>query len=611
MSDIINRTDLGFLLRDWLQVDDLFAREEFVMHSYEAIDAVLDVVERIGRDILAPALRSADQNEPWIDAEGGVRVDPAMRAAVLAIAESGLFGAIFEERDGGLQLPFLVYAAGMSILFSANSSAAFYAMLTVGNARLIAEGASRTLFEAFGSAEVAGRSFGTMCLSEPHAGSSLGDIITRAVPDGRDNLGERFRLSGGKMWISGGDQNVSENIVHLVLAKVPGEDGVLPKDSRGISLFLVPKILPNGELNDVAVAGLNHKMGSRGLPNCALNFGEGRTKPEGTAGALGWIVGEVGQGLALMFQMMNEARISVGLASAMIAYRGFLLSLGYARDRCQGRLIGVRGGSQVPIIMHPDVKRLLLVQKAIAEGGLALVLYAARLQDEVKTASTRQAQSEAQALLDLLTPIVKSWPSEFGQVALSCAMQVLGGAGYTRDFEVELLYRDNRLNPIHEGTTGIQAVDLVVRKLRKEGGAAYACLRRRVEETLIQAAKQQLSARVVEAVRNAWGQIDAAVARLRAYADDGAVGPYATDFLTAMGHGVIGWIWLDVASLAKHQLETGSNDAPSSFYVGKIKACAWFAECELPHVAAWLAPLMTDGETAATFAADEFLGEVA
>src|SRR3974390_581050 len=544
MTSIINRTDLTFLMRDWLGIEELFSRPRFNAHTLETTEATLDIAEKIGIELLAPSLRAGDQNEPWVDDGRRVRVNAQVRLAVNALRDSGLFGSVFEEEFGGLQQPFVVYVAAMGILHSANSAATFYMMLTVSNARLIAKSGTRALFDVFGLPEVRGETLGTMCVSEPQAGSSLGDITTRATADGSDEVGQRYRLGGTKMWISGGDHDVTQNIIHLVLAKVPAQDGTLPSGSRGISLFVVPKILPDGSRNDVVTIGLNHKLGARALPNCALNFGSGDTRPLGGGGAVGWLVGEAGQGMSLMFQMMNEARISVGVAGAMSAYRGFLLSLKYARERMQGRPIGTTSGPQIPIIEHVDVRRMLLAQKAISEGAFALTLYTARLQDEKESAPAAEEREAAGALPALVTPVAKSWPAEFGQVSLHYAIQILGGAGYTRDFDVELLYRDNRLNPIHEGTTGVQALDLVNRKMRRDAGHTYRILHDKIDATLRRAEMHAELSDEVAALREAWSAIDRAVAILLAAPDDTTAASHATAFLTAIGHGVVGWLWL-------------------------------------------------------------------
>jgi alkylation response protein AidB-like acyl-CoA dehydrogenase len=428
-----------------------------------------------------------------------------------------------------------------------------------------------------------------MCLSEPQAGSSLADITTRAVADAEDELGRRYRIYGAKMWISAGDHDVTDNIVHLVLAKAAGSDGVVAQGTRGISLFIVPKRLPSGDLNDVAVAGLNHKMGYRGLPNCALNFGEGRALPDGRAGAVGWLVGEVGQGLPQMFQMMNEARVSVGLGAAMLASRGHLLSLAYAHTRAQGRPLGSRSGAPVPIAQHADVQRMLLAQKSYAEGALALVLYTARLLDLVHSGSDDE-QADADALLAVLTPIAKTWPSEWAQRALDHAIQIHGGAGYTRDFDVELLYRDNRLNTIHEGTTGIQAIDLVGRKLRRDKGLGFDILQRRVTATLERARVHPAFANEALALSSALAALAGAAEMLMTEFEEAEAIAAATPFLLAAGHVVVGWLWLDQALCCE---AFGQNsDAERTFCASKIAACRYFSVFELPKVSAWLSPIL-------------------
>ena len=357
------------------------------------------------------------------------------------------------------------------------------------------------------------------------------------------------------MWISGGDHELAENIVHLVLAKIPGLDGALIAGTRGISLFIVPKRLVDvagnltGERNDVALAGLNHKLGFRGLPNALLNFGEGRFVARGSAGAIGYLVGRPGEGLSCMFHMMNEARISVGMGAVALGYAGYEASLEYARTRRQGRPYSSRrtnvASPPVRIVEHADVRRMLLAQKAYVDGGLALELYCARLVDEARTGSDEDSRRAAN-LLEVLTPVAKSWPSEWCLEADGLAIQVHGGYGYTRDFPVEQYWRDDRLNMIHEGTHGIQGLDLLGRKVLMDGGAAFSLLRDRIGSTVRDAlAREELA--------DYAAMLDDAVASLRSATDsawetsnaDGALAN-ATPYLQAFGHVVVAWLWLDV-----------------------------------------------------------------
>lgn len=602
---IIDDRDHRIVL-SWLGLPELLARERFEHVDIDDIWSVLQIATRIGENELAPHLRASDTDEPRIDASGDVVVHGDVADAVRLIGQSGLFSGPFELESGGLQLPHVVHATALGTLMAANLSTACFPLLTVGNAQLLCAHASPAQVAAFAEPQIAGEAMGTMCLSEPHAGSSLGDIRTRAVEEGTDELGRRFRIAGNKMWISGGDHDVTENIIHLVLAKVPDENGDLPMGSRGISLFVVPKILPDGQRNDVTVSGLNHKLGYRGIPNTALNFGEGRAAPNGSTGAIGWLVGEVGQGLPQMFHMMNEARISVGLSGAMLACRGYQMSLDYARDRTQGRHGAGGEGPQVPIIEHADVRRMLLAQRAISQGATALVLYSARLVDEERTAAGPEDRAAAHERLALLTPVTKTWPSEWAQVSLHHALQIHGGAGYTRDFEVEILYRDNRLNPIHEGTTGIQGLDLVGRKIRRDNGKAFAALATDIEKTIAAAqahpALKASAARLAEAL----SATRRAVAALINEKDDKIALSHGTPFLFGFGHLVVGWLWLDHAAFVAGCLESGDDEFSVPYLEGRISACRFFAETELPNVAAWLRPIEEGSDLVHSVSIDQF-----
>ena len=587
MSDVlIPRRDLDFLLGDWLRLDELLEAPAFAAHTRDDVAAVLDLSERVAADLFLPAYKRADQIEPTLDADG-VKVLPEIAAAVRGYAELGLFAAGFDEALGGMALPSLVCTASLAQFMAANLSASAFVMLTTANARLIAAFGTPAQIDTFARPGIAGQAMGTMCLSEPQAGSSLADIRTRAEPDGEDAIGRRFRLTGNKMWISGGDHDVSEDIVHLVLAKVPGADGQLVEGTSGISLFIVPKRLPSGERNDVSVAGLYHKMGYRGIPNCLLNLGE-------QGGATGWLIGEVGQGLPIMFQMMNEARINVGLGAAAVAYRGYRHALKYAGERLQGRPLDTPRGvtiAPVPIIEHADVKRMLLAQKVYAEGSLALILYCARLVDEPD-------DDDAAELLGLLTPVAKTWPSEWGLVANDLAIQVHGGYGYTRDFDVEQLYRDNRLNPIHEGTTGIQALDLLGRKTLKSNGRGYAVLRERIAATIGGAADDPRLAAYGDLLADAWDHVTAVVDGLRPL-DPAAALENATPFLSAFGHVVLAWLWLDQAVVA-------AKLGDDAFHRGKLWACRFFFETEVPKIAPWLDFVDSHSDVASAAPADIF-----
>ncbi len=604
------RPTVDFLLHDWLDVQSLQQRERFADHSRETFDAVLDTCERIAREKYAPFNRLVDTQEPHFDGER-VILPQATHDAQKAYAESGMLSAAQDYAIGGMQLPYTVEAAA-NAFFAMASVSIGSGMLTTGNANLLMAHGTEAQKRVFALNEFAGRWSGTMCLSEPQAGSSLSDVATRAVPDGddfeADPLGPRFRLKGNKMWISAGEHELTENIIHLVLAKIPGPDGKLPPGVKGISLFIVPKKLVNtegqltGERNDVALAGLNHKCGWRGTTNTLLNFGEGKYPVRGEAGAVGYLVGRPGEGLRCMFHMMNEARIGVGMAATMLGMAGYHASLDYAKNRPQGRPVGPEGKDpsrpQSRIIEHADVKRMLLAQKSYCEGALALELYCARLVDEQHTGAP-EAADEARLLLEVLTPIAKSWPSEWCLEANSLAIQVHGGYGYTRDFPVEQYWRDNRLNMIHEGTHGIQGMDLLGRKVLMENGRGLQLLAARINATIQRAIQVPELAAHANALGKALQDVGAATKAAWATGNPAEALANAVPYLQAFGHTVLAWIWLDVALTA--------HAAPASpARTGRLGAMRFFFRYELPKIGAWLAVVSSRDATCAELPEEAF-----
>ncbi len=595
------RSTLDFLLYDWLHAESLNQRERFSDHSRETFSAVMDTCERIAREKYAPFNRVVDTQEPHFDGEK-VILPQATHDARRAYVESGMLAAAQDYALGGMQLPYVMDAAANSF-FAVASISISSNLLTTGNANCIMATGTQMQKEVFAANEFNGRWAGTMCLSEPQAGSSLSDILTKALPDGddfaSDPLGPRYRLRGNKMWISSGEHELTENIVHLVLAKIPGENGKLVAGVKGISLFIVPKKLVNaqgeltGQRNDVALAGLNHKLGWTGTPNTLLNFGEGKFAvgndgPYGKgAGAVGYLVGKPGEGLKCMFYMMNEARIGIGMAATMLGLAGYYASLDYAKQRPQGRLVGAGGkdanAPQVRLIEHADIKRMLLAQKSICEGALALQLYCARLVDEQHTGAPQDAD-DARLLLEVLTPIAKSWPSENCLEANSLAIQIYGGYGYTRDFPVEQYWRDQRLNMIHEGTHGIQAMDLLGRKVLMEGGKGLQLLGARISATAQRASTLPALVVHASALAAAWQKVGHATQAAWSTGNPLEALPNAVPYMQAFGHTVLAWMWLDVA-LASVQSNTTDSIAARAGITGSSQ---YFYHYELPKIDAWL-----------------------
>lgn len=586
---IINTQDLDFQLFELHNTERLLRFDRYADHSRETLQAALDLALKVAAEEFATHARLVDEEEPRFE-NGKVVMRPEVRKALDVLKGTGLMAASQDYDRGGMQLPSPIAQMCVGMLKGANVGTQGYAGLTIAAANLILAHGSDEQKTRYAEQMLAGRFFGTMCLTEPHAGSSLGDLRTRAEPAGDGS----YRLFGNKIFISAGDHELSDNIVHMVLARLPDA----PAGVKGISLFLVPKILVNddgslGERNDVALAGLIHKMGYRGTTSTMLNFGE-------KDGALGYLVGQPHNGLAAMFHMMNEARIGVGLGAVMLGYTGYLHALEYARERRQGRPVGNKDpeSPQVPLIEHADIRRMLLAQKVYVEGGLSLALQGAQLVDEKKFAETEDARDLAGGLLDLLTPLIKSWPSSFCLEANSLAIQVHGGYGYTREYPVEQFYRDNRLNPIHEGTHGIQGTDLLGRKVSMAGGRYYQALLAQIQDTIDETQGTPELADAAGRLQRAMKALVEATEVIQGVKREGMVEralANASLYLDAFGHMVVGWLWLRQGQAAVHGL---ANNGPQTdcFYKGKLKACDFFARYELPKVES-LASLLKEVDT--------------
>ncbi|MBY8956593.1 acyl-CoA dehydrogenase [Pseudomonas sp. MIS38] len=572
---LLSSRNLAFELYEVLDAEGLTRRERFAEHNRETFDAAIGTARSIAEKYFAPHNRKGDENEPRYE-NGQAMLIPEVKPAVDAFLEAGFLNAARSFEAGGMQLPTLLSQACFAHFQAANAATTSYPFLTMGAANLIESFGTDEQKQRFLQPMIDGRFFGTMALTEPHAGSSLSDIRTRAEPasDGT------YRLKGNKIFISGGDHPLSENIVHMVLAKLPDA----PPGVKGISLFIVPKFLVNddgslGERNDVLLAGLFHKMGWRGTTSTALNFGD-------NGECVGYLVGKPHHGLSYMFQMMNEARIGVGMGAVMLGYAGYLYSLEYARERPQGRVPDSKDPSTAPvaIIQHADVRRMLLTQKSYVEGAFDLGLYAARLFDDTTTLETEAERKQAHELLDLLTPIVKSWPSEFCLKANELAIQILGGHGYTREYPVEQYYRDNRLNPIHEGTHGIQSLDLLGRKLAQNGGAGLKQLIRLIANTAERATAYESLTALREPLEQLVARLQTVTIGLLTDLAQGKVNSSLANsalYLKVFGHTVIGWRWLEQAIRAEEGLAKG-NAADADFYKGKLQAARYFLTWEVP-----------------------------
>lgn len=586
-APLLNERDLEFMLFELFDAQGLTKRPRYADHDRQTFDEVLKTTRVLAEKFFLPYRQKADTHQPTFDGKT-ITMIPEIKQAYDAVVESGFASAIADYELGGMQLPPIVASAAGAYLTAAGGTAMGYIGLTSANANLLEAHGTLEQIEKWVKPMRSGRFAGTMAMTEPGSGSGLGDITTSAVrqPDGF------YRLTGSKIFISGGDHNITENIVHLVLARVKGA----PKGVKGISLFVVPKFLVNddgslGERNDVALAGLFHKMGGRAHTSTSLSFGE-------QGGAEAYLVGEENHGLKYMFHMMNEARIMVGTSAAAVALTGYQYSLDYAKERPQGRLPSCKDPLSPPvnIIDHADVRRMLLAQKAYAEGAYALCLLGTQLADDSHTSATQEERGHAHLLLDFLTPIIKTWPSEYGPKANDLAIQVLGGHGYINEHPVEMFYRDNRLNPIHEGTTCIQSLDLLARKVPMKNMAGYLALLTEIEKTVSQGREEKELAGYAD-------ELAAAIATLKQTTEIllQSMGEKNIDlvlsnsvkYLELFGNVVVAWLWLKQGVVANRALADQPHDEDLKFYRGKLQALRYFFRFELPQINAW-SKLLTD-----------------
>jgi butyryl-CoA dehydrogenase len=585
-NPLLRDRDVEFLLYEMLDAPRLTRLPAFADHSRETFDLYLTSVRRLAREVLYPAYKPMDEVPARLEG-GGIVTHPRMKAIWKELVALGAVSATRPVDVGGQALPLTVSTLAHAYLMAANLSAYGYVGLTTGAAHLLEAFADEKLRADLMMRMYSGEWTGTMALTEPHAGSSLADVTTRATPraDGT------YAIRGSKIFISGGDHDLTSNIVHLTLARLEGA----PAGIKGVSLFAVPKRRPGGqgglENNDVSVAGVIHKIGWRGLPSLALAFGD-------RGDCRGWLVGEPNKGISYMFQMMNEARIMVGVNGASTASVAYHESLAYARARPQGRPLMAKSASkaQVPIIEHADVRRMLLRQKAIVEGSFALVAFAALQSDLAEHSESEETRKRAGLLLDTLTPIAKTFPAEWGFEANALALQIHGGYGYSSEQLPESWLRDQKLNSIHEGTTGIHGIDLLGRKVVAEGGAPLRILLEEIEKVADRAEKAGLDPAWAGRLREAGMTVASLATQLGgmgARGDVEAMMRHSADFLSLFAIVVVSWLWLWQGALAKEALASGTGD--TDFYEGKLHAAQYWIATELPKVEA-LAALCRSGE---------------
>ena len=568
MATFYSKRDLHFQLFENQNCLELTQYPYFSDHSKETFALVLDAAEQIAEKSLFPIFKEMDRNEPQLE-NGVVKVHPQMRSIIRQFGADGWINAIFPYEEGGQQLPWTLHLSAGFILQAANYSASVFPFLTTGAANLIRTFGSSALRDAYTPKMYTGEWQGTMALTEPDAGSSLSDLTTLAVPTSKEGV---YSIRGQKIYISAGDHDACDNVIHLMLARIEGA----PAGTKGISLFVVPKIRLDGTPNDVLTQGIYHKMGYKGAPIVHLMIGS-------ESACEGYLVGEAHQGLKYMFQMMNEARLGIGMNATAIAAAAYQTSLAYAKVRPQGRNISDKEPNrpQVPIIQHADVKRMLLFQKSIIEGSLALLIFCGLLGDKLSQESEPQKKAEMEALLDLLIPIAKSYPSEMGVQSTSMAIQVLGGAGYTTDFPVEQYYREARIHPIHEGTTGIHGLDLLGRKMLLHEGLGWKMLQKEIQSTVKEAKSLPELGDIAQTFEKYAQEFASGTTQLMFKRNQGP--EYyladATLFLEGAGLLCMGWMWLKQAITAQKALESGSKE--QDFHLGKIETARYTVAYEL------------------------------
>ncbi len=577
--------NLRFLLHEVLNVEQLTQYQRFTDHNKEGFDMMLDSAKQISDNLLFPIYEEMDEKKPTMG-EGVVHVHPNIKDVMKEVGESGWIVAQEDYEHGGQQMPATVYNAANFIFHSANTSAASYFGLTMGSAELISSFGSKELQETYMTKMFAGQWQGTMALTEPHAGSSLGDIYTSAVETGDGS----YKIKGQKIFISAGDHDGVENVVHLMLAKIEGG----PAGTKGISLFVVPKFRPeNGSLvpNDVVTAGFEGKMGMKGCPVAHLVMGDNDD-------CYGWLVGEPHNGLRYMFQMMNGARISVGMMSTALSSAAYYASLEYANERPQGRAISNRDAEspQELIINYADVRRMLLFQKSTMEGSLALVCQCAMYADLAKVTEGEESE-KYKMLLDLLTPMAKSYPAEMSVQSTSQGMQVLGGAGYCSDFPLQQYYRDTRINPIYEGTTGIQAMDLLGRKVTMKMGAAVMAFGAELQTTIMAGMAVESLKPFAEKLGASATKFQEVTMKLMNLAQNEKPEVFLADatlYLENAGILAVAWQWLKQALIVEEKLASGQSGEELKFYMGKKAAFEYYFEYELPKSIGLTKRLLSD-----------------
>lgn len=579
--------DIQFVLDEVFNADQLWSSMAATSEvNMELANAIFEEGARICEGELFPLNRSGDEEECQYN-DGVVTTPSGFKEAYATYAESGWVGLSGDMNYGGQGMPKMLTVMFEEMLYASNTSFALYPALTAGACLSLLTHGSEDLKQTYLPPMYEGRWSGSMCLTEPHCGTDLGILKTKAIP----NDDGSYELTGTKIFITGGEHDLNENIIHLVLAKLPDA----PAGPKGISLFLVPKIMVNddgslGERNAVRCGSIEHKMGIKASATCVMNFD----------GATGYLIGEENRGLAAMFTMMNYERLSIGLQGIGLGEVSYQSALAYALDRTQSRSpAGAVNPEQSadPIIVHPDVRRMLLTQRAYNEGGRAFAAYVGMWLDIAKGSDDAEQKKTAEAMVALLTPVAKAYFTDRGLDATILGQQVFGGHGYIREWGMEQFVRDARIAQIYEGTNGIQALDLMGRKVAANGGASFRLFQKEVESFLQEC--QGMDSHV-SAVKHALEQLSEATDFVVAQAKDDphAIGAASCDYLNLFGLTAYGYMWLKMAKTAQEH--------EGDFYSSKLATADFFFKRLLPESQAYFAKVMAGSEPLMALAADQF-----
>ena len=567
--------DMRFSLRHLAGIAELSGMPGLEEATPETVDQVLTEAGKFATSVLDPLNQSGDQQGCRLE-DGSVRMPAGFAEAYQAFSGAGWNSVAFDSAFGGQNMPWSVSVALQEMWAAANFSFSTCPMLTQGAIELLHIHGSPQQKSFLLPRLIEGKWTGTMNLTEPQAGSDLGAIRTRAEPDGEPG---RYRLKGQKVFITFGDHDMAENIIHLVLARVPGA----PEGSKGISLFIVPKFLLNedgtaGERNDVRPIAIEHKLGIRASPTCTMSFGE-------QGGAFGSLVGAENRGLEYMFTMMNNARLSVGVEGLAIAERAFQRARAYAAQRIQGAVVGHSAAEGLPILYHPDIRQMLLSMRAQIEAARGLIYFTAGQLDRSKRHPEEAERDRHRAIANFLVPIAKAWTTDLGAAVASIGVQVHGGVGYVEATGAAQHWRDARIAAIYEGTNGIQAIDLVNRKLLRDGGQVARALIAEMESTVkaISARSDHASAAIGSRLGEAVGHLKATTQHLlTAGAQNAALAlSGASAYLSLFGTTIGGWLLARAAGTAALGIATGRGDI--DFLKAKLAVAHYYAESVLPH----------------------------